>query len=101
LCTIRSWRWIALRTVASSSSRSHGLAMKRKISPLLIASTIVGSASTAVMRMRDAFGCVLRLSTRKSRPSISGMRWSEMITANWRSARMASAFTGLEQATTW
>ena len=38
------------------------------------------SASTAVMRMREQFGRRRRLSTRKSKPIISGMRWSEIIT---------------------
>ena len=63
-------------------------------------STSVGSDSTAVMRMREVCGRRRLLSIRKSRPIISGMRWSEMMTANSRSATIAKALSGLETATT-
>ena len=51
--------------------------------------------------VRDVFGRNRLLSMRKSSPIISGMRWSEMMTAKSRSARMERALSGLEMATTW
>jgi hypothetical protein len=63
----------ACLTVPSSSTRFHGLARMRKISPLLIASTAAEKSCAAVMRMRIVSGCRARARARNSAPVMPGI----------------------------